>query len=226
MGFKRILFPKTYAKKDALTSDLVSIGFQLQWRPGAPANIEDTLIAASIEGVAGDYRILAILVDWLDQHLFNVNADRLTKLVIQQNNLRLKAFWCAIAEWKKDDNRFKKISKLTRRRIDLLEFGTDFIVDKKGEDPRFENTVLRVPNETLRKRERDVLSPPLVAKIHPAYRARLMIGPTYRADMWAILESNHGEVSLSDLARQAYGCFNTAIKAKKDWSILKGVLAS
>ncbi|MGH9649103.1 MAG: hypothetical protein ACRD3I_01405 [Terriglobales bacterium] len=46
-----------------------------------------------------------------------------------------------------------------------------------------------------------------------------MLGPSYRADMWAELEADPG-VSAAELARRAYGSFGTAWKVKQDWGVL------
>jgi hypothetical protein len=70
----------------------------------------------------------------------------------------------------------------TDARCDLLRVGTDFQVRRRGEDPRFEATVLRVPGGTLRQRPADVRSPAALAQTHHAYRWRVIIGPSYGAD--------------------------------------------
>lgn len=221
MSFKRILYPTEYASSERLTKDLAALGFLFGTSSAHSPNIENTLIAASIEGVHGDYRVLSLLIDWLDIHLFNVNADRLIKLVLKLKGSREKYFWCAIAQWKNTDTRWKKLSDLYRTRIDFFESGTSIQIERKGEDPRFIGTVLRIPNGSLRHRPSDILTPEKLAKIHSGYRARILIGPSYRADMWAILEEAKDDLSPSEIARRAYGSFPTALKVKRDWSILK-----
>jgi hypothetical protein len=50
--------------------------------PSADPNIEDTLLAASIEGMEhDDLRVLAILCTWLGAHHSWINADRLVRIV-------------------------------------------------------------------------------------------------------------------------------------------------
>ena len=44
---------------------------------------------------------------------------------------------------------------------------------------------------------------------HRAYLRRVMLGPSYRADMWAELESDPS-LPPAELARRAYGSFATA----------------
>jgi hypothetical protein len=50
----------------------------------------------------------------------------------------------------------------------------------------------------LRDRPADILDPQALAKRHDTYRYRVLMGPTYRADMWALLE---GAVPLRIRAR-------------------------
>ena len=64
-------------------------------------------------------------------------------------------------------------------------------------------------------------SPEELARRHRVYHYRVLVGPTYRADMWAALERNPS-LSSSDLARSAYGSFATAWRVKHDFALLAG----
>ena len=105
------------------------------------------------------------------------------------------------------------------RRIDLLRSGTDFQLRRRGEDPRFLETGLCVPAGVLRDRRRDVLAPVKLAKRHETYRFRILMGPSYRADMWATLEHDP-QLTAAQLARRTYGSFATAWHVKQDWELL------
>ena len=60
-------------------------------------------------------------------HATWVNADRLTQLVRSRDEPRVRAFWSALARWKKSDSRFARLAKAYRGpRVDLLRVGTDF----------------------------------------------------------------------------------------------------
>lgn len=221
MSYRRNLIPLEFAHADQLTSDLIGIGIRLSGNQTPHANIENTLFSASIEGMTGDLRVLSLLVDWIDIHSERVNADRLFKLASKTKNERVRAFWKAIGTWKKTDSRFRKFSKLYRGpRIDLLKTGTDFHIERHGENFRFKGTVLRVPEKAgLRHRPSDILARHELARIHLPYRYRLIIGPTYRADMWAQLELSP-DISVSEIARSCYGSFATAWKVKQEWMVL------
>jgi len=57
------------------------------------------------------------------------------------------------------------------------------------------------------------------------YRRRILLGPTYRADMWAELDANPS-LSAAELARRTYGSFATAWHVRQDWAVLAGTAAT
>ena len=222
MGFHRTIDLPEPLDGAALTAHMIGIGIRLQGRGQNAANIEDTLYSASVVGLAGDFRVLSLLVDWIDVHSERINADRLYRILSETQTARVSAFWAAIAAWKNKDPRFSRYGRLYRgKRIDLLSSGTEFYISRKGEDPRFAGSPLRVPKEAgLRHRAADILQPHELAKTHQPYYYRLLIGPTYRADMWAELTANP-ELTPSELARKCYGSFATAWHVKQEWNILQ-----
>lgn len=76
----------------------------------------------------------------------------------------------------------------------------------------------RVPANVLRDRSVDVLTPTDLAHRHRAYRHRVMMGPTYRADLWAALEAHPG-LSPAELARRTYASFASAWQTKRAFVI-------
>ncbi len=222
MGHSRALAPARAPSADALTADMVGMGMLVGGEGSHDPNIEDTLLFASFEGMEhGDLRVLAVLATWFGVHSGRVNADRLTRLVGLQGSTRVRAFWGALARWRAADRRFARLVQTYRGpRVDLLPTGTEFQVARHGEDPRFAGSKLRAPANVLRDRPSDVLSPTELGKRHAAYRWRLVIGPTYRADMWAALERDHG-LPAAALARRTYGSFATAWQVRRDFATWK-----
>jgi hypothetical protein len=220
MAHRRAIAPAQAASGDALTADLVGIGMLVGGEGSRDPNIEDTLLFASVEGMdRGDLRVLAVLVTWFGVHSGRVNVDRLTRLVALTESKRVRAFWSAVARWCAADRRFARLAQAYRGGpVDLLTTGTDFQVARHGEDPRFAGSKLRVPANVLRERPSDVLAPAELARQHSGYRWRLVIGPTYRADMWAALE-RQPELSAAALARVTYGSFASAWQARRDYGI-------
>lgn len=222
MAYRRVASPAKLPKGKELTAAMIGIGMNLADKGSEAPNIEDTLLAASVEGMErDDLRVTAILVTWLRIHHARINADRLIRAVQEHKEPRLLAFWAGVGSWLNKDRRFARLARVYRgRRIDLLAAGTEFQLERRGEDSRFRGTPLRVPAGILRDRDADVLSPSELAKRHRAYRHRVLIGPSYRADMWAMLEQEP-DLSPSELARRTYGSFATAWQVKHDRDLLK-----
>ncbi len=221
MGFKRTLSPPAQIQGDTLTAAMVGIGMNFASSSAPNPNIEDTLLAAaSASLIQEDYRTLSVLMTWLEIHSAWINADRMTTLVSLQTSHRLQAFWSAVGAWLSKDRRFARMARIyTGPRLDLLASGTDFHLQRSGEDPRFASSPLRVPANVLRNRKADVLTPLELARKHLAYRRRILLGPSYRADMWAELDADPS-LSAADLARRTYGSFATAWRVKHDYQLL------
>ncbi len=223
MAYKRVTTPTELPTGENLTGAMVGIGLNFAARPAENPNIEDTLIAASREAMDGDdLRVLSILISWLDIHHPRINADRLYRAVFHESSDRVRAFWTAVSQWLNGDRRFLRFMKLhTGSRIDLLRAGSDFHIRRRGEDPRFSGTCLRIPAGVLRDRRGDVLSEAELARRHTTYRERVRSGPSYRADMWVMI-ARDPDLSASELARGTYGSFATAWQVKRDHGLLTG----
>ncbi len=98
--------------------------------------------------------------------------------------------------------------------------GNAFQIQRRGEDARFTGSKLRVPKATLRDRHEDVLSPEVLVRRHAGYRNRVLMGPSFRADVWTALE-NAPERSIADIARKASCSFATAWQAAQDYRLLR-----
>lgn len=207
---------------DVLTSRMVGIGMKFAAEPERDADLESTLLHASQLGMdEGDLRVLSLLTTWLGVHHPYVNADRLIRLVRDEGSDRVRAYWSAIASWLAKDRRFTRLRTSFRgARVDLLPVGTDFQLKRRGEDSRFANSKLRVPAGTLRDRPEDVLPPETLAQRHAGYRNRLLIGPTWRAEVWTVLE-RAPNASVAEVARRASCSFATAWQVAQDFKVLR-----
>lgn len=222
MAFNRVLMPGPRPGTSSLTADMVGIGMNFAANANAEANIEDTLLYASELGMdEGDLRVLTVLTTWFGIHHSHVNADRLVRLVAEHSSKRVQAYWAAVATWRAKDRRFARLASNHRSpTMDLLPVGTEFQITRRGEDERFSGTGLRVPAGTLRDRKTDVLSPEALVRQHPGYRNRVRMGPSWRADVWTILERDL-DLSVADVARLAYCSFATAWQVVQDFSLLR-----
>lgn len=119
-----------------------------------------------------------------------MNADRLVRLVGAHPSERVRAYWSAIATWLKKDRRLARLGgAYDGAPIELLPTGTEFQVKRRGEDERFTGSKLRVPKGTLRDRHEDVLPPEVLVRRHAGYRNRVLMGPSFRADVWTALRA-------------------------------------
>lgn len=221
MAFSRATTLSDRPDETTLTRDMVGIGmnFAAEANPSAP--IEETLVHASAVGIDGhDLRALSVLTTWVGVHYGHINADRLVRRVSEHGSDRVHVYWAAVAHWLSKDRRFARLTKLhDGPPVDLLPVGTDFQIARRGEDERFAGSPLRVPAGTLRDRDADVLSPEALVRRHAGYRNRVLIGPTWRADVWTALEKEP-DVSVAEAARRAGCSFATAWQVVQDFRIL------
>jgi hypothetical protein len=217
MGFSRVVRPSELPSGASLSAAMAGIGMAVAASPNYDAVIEDTLLAVSIEGMEGDQlRELGLLTAWWGVHAPFVNADRLFELVKSGASERVSVYWAALGATRKTDPRFRRFVALTPAvEHHLLRVGGAFQLARRGEDARFVGSALRVPKGVLRERAADVLSPERLAQHHRTYRARVLMGPSYRADMWAALERDPS-LAGTQLARQTYGSIATASRVKRD----------
>ena len=222
MAFSRTLSMVTPLNHAELTAAMVGIGMNFAGDASTDAPIEETLVQASRSGMEDDdLRVLGVLTMWMAQHHAHINVDRLVRSISADPSPRVRAYWAAVAQWLHKDRRFSRVAKLyTGPAIDLLPVGTDFQIVRKGEDPRFTGTALRVPLGTLRDRAADVVPAHELVKRHAGYQNRVRFGPGWRADVWTVLEQN-AELSVADIARRVGCAFATAWEVAQDYALLK-----
>lgn len=221
MTFKRSSSSREHPAADVITARMVGIGMNFAADGEVDADVEGTLVDASVLGMEEhDLRVLAVLTTWLGVHHAHVNADRLVRLVKAQESARVRAYWSAVATWLRKDRRFARLLALYRGApAEILATGTAFQIARRGEDDRFTGTKLRVPRGTLRDRSDDVLEPSMLVNKHAGYRNRVLMGPSWRADVWTVLEKAP-DVSIAEVARRASCSFATAWQAAQDFRLL------
>jgi hypothetical protein len=222
MAFSRATSLEAMPAAGELTARMVGIGMNFAAKAEADADIESTLLHASVLGMdEGDLRVLAVLTTWFGVHHTHVNADRHVRLVGAHPSERVRAYWSAVATWLAKDRRFARLSMAySGLPVELLPTGTEFQVKRRGEDERFLGSKLRVPKGTLRDRHEDVLSPEVLVRRHAGYRNRVLMGPSFRADVWTALD-HAPDLSVADVARKASCSFATAWQVAQDYQLLR-----
>jgi len=221
MGFRRPAAATVRPSPEELTARMVGIGMSFAADPRVHADIESTLVHAAELGMdEGDLRVLSVLTTWLGVHHPHVNADRLVRLAAAHPSVRVRAYWSAIAAWLAKDRRFARLARTYRGApLDLLPVGTTFQLARRGADERFAGSKLRVPQGTLRDRAADVASPEALLRRHAGYRNRVVMGPTWRADVWTVLEAAP-DLAIAEVARRASCSFATAWQVARDFQLL------
>jgi hypothetical protein len=204
---------------------LAGIGCALSTTPINNADIEYTLYKASEESITTlDFRILGLIVQWVEVHEFCINQPRLLRFILQTNSYqsRVFLFWKAIAQWRKNNRKWSAFmkEKNSTERFDLLPVGTDFQIQRKGEDPRFVGTILRIPMGLLRVRNGDIFHKEQMVQIHKTYENRVRFGVCLRADLWSFLEQDD-QISSSQLAKFVGCAFSSAWEVKQDYHLWK-----
>jgi hypothetical protein len=221
MGFNRLASIGERPEESSLTRDMAGIGMNFAVAPNPNPLIEETLVFASCLGMDDhDLRVLAVLTTWLAIHHPRINLDRLVRSLSAQSSERVRSYWAAIGTWLAKDRRFTRLRSLyDGPPLDLLPIGTDFQIARRGEDDRFRNSSLRVPAGTLRERDSDVVPPEILVCRHATYRNRVIMGPTWRADVWTVLDSDP-DLSVAEVARRVGTSFATAWHVVQDHRLL------
>ena len=174
---------------------------------------EQVIVSAVAEAIPSDLRTLSVVTTWLGVHGARVHVAELARYLdvgaaACRDPERFAAYWSGVAHWQRSDARWAKIAKRFQGPAVFLS-GLPAALEeaqiaRKGEDPRFAGSRLRVPRGMLRDRLADVDDPATLSGRHAWYRERVRQGPTYRADCWAELERDP-RLNAAGLAR-AVGC--------------------
>lgn len=216
--------PRADANLDAA---IRSLGMRVGSSPASlePADIELTLTSAVEQALPHDYRLLAVLVTWLETHHARVNVPRLGRFVKRHaaGSRLVLAFWSAVGHWLgAADTRWLALERLyVGEALDLDDAEiTSIQVQRAGVDPRFAGSPLRVHAKLLRSRAADVDTSEQLAARHPLYRKRLELGANYRADVWYALERDPSATA-AEIARKVGCAYETARSVAEDFRIVQ-----
>ncbi len=208
-----------------LDAGLLAVGMRLGGGDcELPPSPELVVVSAVSAALPRDYRLLSVATTWIGAHASRLHVGELVRLLpvgeeACGDRVRYRAYWAGVAHWLRKDNRWAKVARMySGRRVYLSRLGDDVAkmsIERKGHDPRFAGSRLRVPVDMLRDRAADVDSPRVLAHKHPWYRERVRQGPTYRADCWAELE-REPSLTPAELARRVGCTYPIAHRAVQD----------
>lgn len=211
----------------ALNAAMRALGMRLGASASrASKDIELTLVSVAAEALPHDYRVLGVLLAWLEVHQGRVNLPRLLRFVevLCERSLE-RAWWAAVGAWQgRVDARWRTLGRVYDGEALSLEDAdvTDLQIRRNGEDPRFVGSPLRVHAKLLRSRTADVEPPAVLARHNALYLRRLQLGSNYRADVWAALDETP-EATPAEIARRIGCAYETARLVAQDWKLVREV---
>lgn len=177
---------------------LIAIGFRLASTEVEQAKPERVDIESTLLDVIGtfteDYRIASVLMSWIKVHGNYVIVEKLSKLydkACKEPNGPLP-WMTLIAAWAVECG-YHKWQKLIKK-----ETGPVYLYDpevsesailRKGLVPWLEPLGFRVPENSLRIRESDVLTPKELIQFNRQYRNRYIFGASWRADIVTAIQN-------------------------------------
>ena len=225
MAFSRSALADLLPLAVDLTAQMAGIGMNFATHPRADADIEATLVHASACGmVDGDLRALSVSHDvaWRAPRPRQRRSARAVRGCASfRARARVLVLRRQLAPQGSPPGPARQ--RLPWRAGRCAPGRNRLQIKRRGEDERFVSSKLRVPRGTLRDREDDVLSPEALVRRHAGYRNRVLMGPTWRADVWTVLE-HAPDLSVAEVARRVSCSFATAWQAAEDFRLLRTVI--
>jgi vacuolar-type H+-ATPase subunit F/Vma7 len=183
-----------------LVSDhaLTAIGFRLagteaeSFKPER-VDIESTLLDV-IDAFTEDYRIAAVLMSWIKVHGNHVIVEKLIKLRDKAIDEAGRSFpWMTlVAAWAVECgyHKWRKLIKKENGPLYLYDPEvSESAILRKGLIPWLEPLGFRVPRDSLRIRDADVLTPKELIQANMQYRNRYIFGASWRADIITAIQN-------------------------------------
>lgn len=194
------------------TDDLVCIGMRfdtesLQAASERNTDIE-TVLLDIVEVFPEDSRLVSVFLSWIKVHGNYVIVEKLAKLATQRMKdarsdlpwLSMTAAWaveCGYHKWRK---LIKKVPTPTYLYPKMMSEGA---IKMKGIIPWLEPLGFRIPQNSIRIREEDVMHPEKLIRYNLQYKNRYLYGPSWRADIITAIQ--RGVTSPAEISR-VVGC--------------------
>lgn len=212
------------------TADLVCIGMRFTGESLRSAcerdvDIENTLLDIT-EVFPDDTRLASVFLSWIKVHGNYVIVEKLAKFAAMRtegawdNNpwLSLTAMWaveCGYHKWR------KLVKKLSESVYLYPKAMSESAIKLKGAIPWLEPLGFRIPQNSIRIREDDVLPPEKLVRHNLQYRNRYLYGPSWRADIITAIQ--RGITSPAEI-RRVVGCsYEPAYRVSREYGMVSNV---
>lgn len=211
-----------------LVSDhaLITIGFRLVSTEVAHIKPERVDIESTLLDVIGtfteDYRVASVLMSWIKVHGNHVIVEKLIKLHGKASNETGHSFsWMTlVAAWAVECGYYKwrKLIKKENGPIYLYDPEvSESAILRKGLMPWLEPLGFRIPQNSLRIREADVLTPKELIQFNPQYRNRYIFGASWRADIITAIQN--GVTTPMEISRVVGCSYEPAYRISRDYML-------
>ncbi len=192
-------------------NDLLAIGFRLTSSgvnriESEGVDIEATLLEM-IGSFTDDHRIAAVLMAWIRVHGNYVIVEKLGKLYEKATATRPPFPWMTmVAAWAVECGYYKWRKLVAREKGPIYLYDpevSESAILRKGALSWLEPLGFRIPRDSLRIREADVLTPKELIHLNEQYRNRYIFGASWRSDIVTAIQ--RGITTPMDISR-AVGC--------------------
>ncbi|OFZ26727.1 MAG: hypothetical protein A2381_17205 [Bdellovibrionales bacterium RIFOXYB1_FULL_37_110] len=200
-----------------LNTKLMAIGFVISGVGSAPhrsgrpefIDIEQTLTEALVES-KNDFRLASLIFSWVAIHGDYVIVEKLFKIIHTDYHRDLKdnvwpyalaafAMSKKIHKWKKLTHKFKEGVYAFPKEMSELP------IKQKGAASWAKKFNILIPEDSIRIRETDILSPEELIKNNLQYKNRYLFGVSYRADIITAIQLGYETPSqISKLIQCSY----------------------
>ena len=203
---------------------LIAIGFRLASTEAEQIKPERVDIELTLLDVIGnfteDYRIASVLMAWIKVHGNHIIVEKLIKLRDRVSNETGQSFpWMTlIAAWAVECGYYKwrKLIKKQNGSIYLYDPEvSESAILRKGSIPWLEPLGFRIPQNSLRIREADVLTPKELIQFNPQYRNRYIFGASWRADIITAIQN--GVATPMEISRVVGCSYEPAYRISRDY---------
>lgn len=210
------------------TDDLVCMGMRFDsesLQTACSRNVDiETMILDIVEVFPEDTRLVSVFLSWIKVHGNYVIVEKLAKFATQRTKeqggdlpwLSMTAAWaveCGYHKWKK---LVRPVTKPTYLYPKMMSEGA---IKIKGITPWLETLGFRIPQNSIRIREEDVMPPKKLVRYNLQYRNRYLYGPSWRADIITAIQ--RGIISPAEISRVVGCSYEPAYRIKREYCIVE-----
>lgn len=206
------------------TADLVCIGMRFAGvspQEACVRNVDiETMILDIAEDFSEDTRLASVLLSWIKVHGNYVIVEKLAKFAAQRvKDPAIELPWLSVtAAWAVECgyHKWRKLVKSVVGPVYLYPKAmSEGAIKLKGIIPWLEPLGFRIPLNSIRIREEDVMPPERLIQHNLQYKNRYLYGPSWRADI--ITAVQRGVTSPAEISRVVGCSYEPAYRISREY---------